>query len=185
MIDDNENYDMDFERIYEYLYEMDCRIIQNNQYSRRENLIISGIPNYICQQDLENTVINLLRVFGIKKISSYDIVACHRLKSKNEKYLARTIVRFVNRKLVDYCLSNRDYIVECKQNLKMNLRLYEDLSAINEHMLKECIKLKNTGIIKNFIIRNGNFKIFRKDSSKPIRLNHPDDFYNLFPDIYF
>ena len=97
-----------------------------------------------------------------------------------------TLVKLIKLWAPSYYIAslNKHIDVECKQNLKMNLRLYEDLSAVNEHMLKECIKLKNTGIIKNFII-NGNFKIFQKDSSKPIRLNHPDDFYDLFPDIYF
>ena len=99
LAEENKNYIKDFD-IYENLYEMDCQIIQNNQYSRRENLIISGIPNLINHQDLEYTVLNVLRVFGLKKISAYDIVACHRLKVKNDNYPARTIVRFVNRKLV-------------------------------------------------------------------------------------
>ena len=87
---------------------MDCRINHNNQYSRRENLIILGIPNSIRQQNLESEVLNILRVFGLKKIASYDIVACHRLKGKNDKYPARSIIRFTNRKLVNYCLNNRE-----------------------------------------------------------------------------
>ena len=49
----------DIDNIYENLYEMDCRISQNNQYSWRENLIITGIPNAVHQQDLESTVLNI------------------------------------------------------------------------------------------------------------------------------
>ena len=80
---------------------------------------------------------------------------------------ARTIVRFTNRKLVIYCLNNRDYIIECSQHLQMNLRLYDDLTAANKYIMKECIKLKFGGTIKNYIIRNGNIKIFMNDSTKP------------------
>ena len=71
---------------------MDCKILANNQYLRKENLIISGIPNSIFHEDLENTVLKILCAFGLREISSYHIVACHRLQSNNEKFPARTIV---------------------------------------------------------------------------------------------
>ena len=112
-------------------------------------------------------------------------MACHRLQSRNDKYPACTIIMFINRKLVDYCLHNRDYIIECKNHLKMNLRFYEDLTAANEYILKECIKLKNYGTIKNYILRNGNIKAIITENSRPIKINHPDNFYDLFPNIYF
>ena len=75
--------------------------------------------------------------------------------------------------------------MECKYYLKMNLRFYEDLAAINEYILKECTKLKNEGSIKIYIIRNGNIKVFMKERSKPIGINHLDEFYDLFNEIYF
>ena len=43
----------DIDDISENLYEMDCRINQNNQSSQRENLIITGILNTVHQQDLK------------------------------------------------------------------------------------------------------------------------------------
>ena len=67
----------------------------------------------------------------------------------------------------------------------MNLRFYEDLTAANEYILKECIKLKISGTIKNYILRNGNIKAIITENSRPIKINHPDDFYDLFPNIYF
>ena len=84
-----------------------------------------------------------------------------------------------------YCLSNREYIIECKRYLNMNLRFYEDLSPINEYILKECSKLKYAGTIKNHIIRNGNIKVVINDSSIPTAINHPDKFYDMFPEKYF
>ena len=169
--DTKTNFTNDIDDLYENLYKMACRVNQNNQYSRRENLIISGIPNSVRQHVLESAVLEILRV------QSYDTVACHRLKATNDKYPARTIVRFTNRKIVNFCLNNKDYILECRHYLKMNLRLYDDLTAANEHIMKECRKLKNGGTIKNYIIRN--------DSTKSKVISHPDDLFDLFPDIYF
>ena len=100
MVGANKNYIKDIDNIYENFYEMDYWVIQNNRYSQMENLIILGIPSLICQQDLENMVLNIQRLFRFKKIS-YNIFTCHHLKSKNDKYPALSIARFINRKLVD------------------------------------------------------------------------------------
>ena len=67
----------------------------------------------------------------------------------------------------------------------MNLRFYDYLTAANKYIMKECKKLKFGGTIKNYIIRNGNIKIFMNDSAKPKGISHPDEFFDLFPDIYF
>ena len=130
-------------------------------------------------------MLNVLRVFGLKKISSYDIVACPQIKSKNTNYPSCTILRFINRKIVNYCLSNRKYITECKHYLKMNLRFYDYLTVINKYILKEYIELKKEGMIKGYVVRNGKIKVFVKDGSKSKGINHQDEFYNLFPEIYF
>ena len=74
----------DIDNIYENFYEMDCRINQNNQYSRRENLIITGIPNTVHQPDLESTVLNVLRVFGLKK--NLIVRYCRMSLDKVKKY---------------------------------------------------------------------------------------------------
>ena len=52
------------------------------QYNRRENIELSGVPENILQKDLERFVISILRRIGVHNLSSYEIVACHRLKRK-------------------------------------------------------------------------------------------------------
>ena len=117
---------------------MECRVIENNQYVRRESLIISGIPDRIIQNYLEETVIRILRSLGLENISSYQISACHRLRKKgNNRYPAQTIVRFTNRKIVNYCLTNKNNLINLKQHLKMNWRFFESLCDANEHVHKE------------------------------------------------
>ena len=52
LVDAKKHFTNNIDDIYESLYEMDCRINQNNQYSRREKLIITGILNTV-HQDLK------------------------------------------------------------------------------------------------------------------------------------
>ena len=92
----------------DYLYEIDKRLIRNEQYINRESLIISGIPDHVSQNGLEEKVIEILHSIGLNNVSHYDIAACHRLKKFGDnRFPARTIVRFTNRKIPTYCLKNR------------------------------------------------------------------------------
>ena len=92
--------------IENYVYNIDCRLIESEQYSRRENLIISGIPEWIKQERLELKVLEILETIGLS-ITSYEIAACHCLKKSNKSsFPSQTIIRFTNRKAVDFCLAN-------------------------------------------------------------------------------
>ena len=162
---------------------MDCRVIQLDQYSRRENLIISGIPDNIKQQDLERAVIDIVKSIGLSTLSSYEITACHRLKkNKKDNFPAKTIVRFTNRKIVDFCLTHRDRLLEVKSYLKMNLRFFENLCTANEVILKECFHLKKDDMLYDYFIRNGYVKIIKKEGDKPYKICHPNILYDTFFD---
>ena len=68
------------------------------QYGRRNNLVLSDIPESIPDNQLENTVASILSDVGVS-IQSEEIEACHRFgktdrKTKSKKY----IICFVNRK---------------------------------------------------------------------------------------
>ena len=68
------------------------------QYIRRNNIEIAGIPDSVKQNNLEEKVIEIAKAVNIE-ISSNDIEACRRLNaSRYQKGPKRTIVRFVNRK---------------------------------------------------------------------------------------
>ena len=50
----------------------------NNQYVRRNNIEISGVPNDILDDELEDNVVDILSKIDVK-IKRRDIEACHRL----------------------------------------------------------------------------------------------------------
>ena len=49
---------------------------KGEQYSQRNNVELSGIPISICDEDLENTVINICKESGID-VDVRDIEGCH------------------------------------------------------------------------------------------------------------
>lgn len=169
--------------IYDQLYDAETRIIEMEQYNRRQNIIITGIPESINQNKLETTVINIFRSIGLQ-ISSYEIVGCHRLfKSKNSKYPAKTIVRFTNRKAVEFCMLFRKRLIEVKSTIGMNLRFQENLCESNETVLKWSRELKKHNYIYDYYIRNGYIKIVINKDEKPKKIHHPHELYKMFDDF--
>ena len=176
----------EYDEISESLYNIECDVLKNSQYSRRESLIITGIPNSVTQRDLEATALRIIHSLGFKNISSYEVTACHRLidRRNDKKYPQKTIIRFTNRKAVEYCLRNRKNYHLIKQMTNLNVRFYENLCDKNDFIYRECKRLKKQKQLTECYIRNGFVKIIVKEGDNPIKINHPDDLYDVFWDYY-
>ena len=61
---------------WDSIYYVEKDMANFQQYSRRENIEICGIPEGYDDTNLEFTVINILKRIGLPNLSSYDIVAC-------------------------------------------------------------------------------------------------------------
>lgn len=73
-------------------------VVKLQQYDRRNNVEVAGIPKEVSDENLESKVLELFNLLKVE-VSEADIEACHWLRKKpGEKGPARTIVRFVNRK---------------------------------------------------------------------------------------
>lgn len=157
-------------------FELDCRVIECEQYSRRENLVISGIPEEIKDiQELSDTVVFTLKKLGIH-IGLKDISACHRLGryDRNDRFPRRVIVRFVNRGIVHRALNNRGRLWDLRRELQMNLRFYENLNTSNLEVLRIAKGLQEEGIIFDYFVWMGFVKIIENEGDKPFRVRHPD-----------
>ena len=49
----------------ERIINLEKNLVEVEQYSRSNNVELSGIPNSICDEDLENTVITICKESGI------------------------------------------------------------------------------------------------------------------------
>ena len=84
----------------------DCRIIDCEQYSRRDCFIIGDILNSVKDEvDLEETVLNNIYEI-VLNLASDDIVACHRLPN-NRGSRSRVILKFMNRKVAEFFLTHK------------------------------------------------------------------------------
>ena len=175
----------EIDNIYDEMYSMDTRLVHAEQYSRRESVIISGIPDSVTQAQLELAVLDIIRRLGLNDVSSYCISACHRLyKNKNDKYPARTIVKFTNRKIAEFCLNHRDKLFEINRSLKVNLRFFESMCKANEETLKLCKRLKDYDYIGEYKITNGSIRIKKTNTYKSIKIKHPYEIYEMFKDFF-
>ena len=107
----------------------------SEQYSRRNNIELAGIPNWIKDIVLEETVISICKEHGID-ISPMDIEACHRLPlsnaqaNKDPNQCKRVIVKFVNRKLPERLLQIKKTISSMSYNhLNITGRVFVNTSV--------------------------------------------------------
>ena len=75
------------------------------QYGRRNNVVFSGIPENVPDNNLESTVISVLSDIDVQ-LEPSDIEASHRIGKPTSKK-QKTIVRFVNRKNCEKVLANK------------------------------------------------------------------------------
>ena len=170
----------DITELFDGLNNVNLKVLQLDQYTHRESLVISGIDDNISQDQLEFTVLRILRSIGLYNVSSYEITACHRLYNQNPNFPPRTIIRFTNRKIVEFCLRNRDNLKERRHELRMNLRFYEHLTECNESVLKECFQLVKYEYNESYYIRNGFVKIVVNAGDRPIKIYHTIHLHDIF-----
>ena len=156
---------------------MEKDIVVTNQYNRRPNLVIDGIPDNIPQAELEGVCLDIIHEIGFLPVGSYEVVACHRLRKKEGDSTAPTIIRFVNRKVTEFCLKNRWRLKNLRTSWKLSFR--EDLCDDNLDILHKCEKLQNEGFLHKVFTHNGFVKVIVNQGERPKKINHILDLHDL------
>ena len=117
------------------------------QYTRRNNIEIQGIPPQIPDEKLEEKVVEVFGAMNIA-ITKNDVEDCHRLGKSSKN----TIFQFVNRKHCNAILSKKfetSKIDKSKLGFESNVKLYvsENLTLYNQHLAWKCRELKRAGVI--------------------------------------
>ena len=172
------------EELENKLHEIDIRLIECEQYSRRESLVISGIPETIDQKHLQSKVIQILSTINLHLVPD-DISACHRLYNPpDSQFPARVVVRFINRKIVNFCLEHRNELQQqASRHLRLNLRFFESLCAKNEETLRICKWLNQEQKIHDHYLRNGFVKVVCEENGRPLKVKHPETLRKKFANI--
>ena len=94
------------QKLEEKIVYLEKNQVEGEQYSHINNIEISGIPNRIPDEDLENTIISICKDSGVE-VDSRDIEGCHKLPlSRNSRGQdKRVMVKFVNRKHLEALFS--------------------------------------------------------------------------------
>ena len=132
------------------IHRIDLKANATNQYNRRQNLVIDGIPDYIKQDALEGVCMDIIQNVGFMFSSKFEIVGCHRLRKREGDVTAPTIIRFVNRKVVEFCMKSRWRLKHLRS--AWNLSFREDLCDDHLPILRKCEELKADGKIANVYV---------------------------------
>ena len=133
----------------------------NEQYSRRECLEISGIPDSIPNNNLEETVLKIFNETGVT-VNSRDVEACHRLNQKaNPK---KVIIKLSKRKDVARVMNNKKKLKSMKpQNIGLpsgcKIYINENLCKYYKYLWWKCKLLQTRGSIQSFWVTNGSIRI--------------------------
>ena len=144
-----------------------------NQYNRRQNLIIDGIPDAVPQHRLEEVCLDIIHGIGFLPVGSYEIVGCHRLRKRQGDVSAPTIIRFVNRKISEFCFRQRWRLKNLNWGWDLNFR--EDLCDANMAILEKCEKLRSEGKVSKVYTFNGFVRVVRSAKARPIKITHIND----------
>ena len=160
----------------------------NNQYHRRNNIEIRGIPNDIKDDDLENKVIEILEKIDVNTAVS-EIEACHRLPQSKANKSKKTIVRFVNRKKTELSLKSKKKLQNINMdtlNLPRDSQLYisENLNRHFQKLAWHCRSLKRNRLIFSFKFQNEAFLIKISKEDKSQKITQDKQLFSLFPGFF-
>ena len=163
------------------IVELESQVNRLDQYGRRENIEISGIPSRVSDKILEKEVIKILHQIGLKWIEPYSIVGCHRIGGRDRYGNRNVIVRFLHRKDSHAALSHKKDLINCKEIGYDHLFMAENLCPAFRSILNELKDLKKKGIIEAVWVSNGTvkYKIEDKESVKPTKVFHINNIFNL------
>ena len=161
------------------------------QYGRRNNIIISGIPDSVdIINQLGESVTEILTDSNVN-VASNGIEACHRIGKKVTRIgSTKTIIRFINRKHAKQALYNKKKLSQVKKKYTFNPNnnpffISENLTRMNESLACQGRKLKRSNLANACYIRDGIVTFRINERSNTIKIHHVNDLLELFPNFDF
>ena len=137
------------------LWKIKSLIWKCRRNSRRNDVEISGIPQSVSDNQLEEKVVDILKAIDVN-ITTNEIEVSHRLGKKKEN----VIVRVINRKHCLKALQNKKKFKSIDKNAigisNENLFISENLTPASSKLAFSCQKLKRDGEIEKCYTINWN-----------------------------
>ena len=142
---------------------LESSVNQVEQYGRRNNIVISGIPDDVADDHLEDAVTSIMEDIDVI-VQNDDTEACHRIEKSDQKSSSKkTIVinHCYNHKYCKKALVNRKNLIninrEMKYNFSRNNKIFinKNLTHANESIAFCGRKLKRNSKIHSCFTRDG------------------------------
>ena len=140
---------------------LELSVNQVEQYGRRNNIVISGIPHDVADDHLEDAVTSIMEDVDVI-VQNGDIEVCHRIGKSDQKTSSKkTIVRFINHKYCKKALVNRKNLININRKMKYNFSwnnkifINKHLTHANEPIAFYGRKLKRNSKIHSCFTRDG------------------------------
>lgn len=139
------------------------------QYSRRQNLEIHGLPSS-AHENLLTKLNDLAGALELPKVTENDVEGLHRLPAKPGKAPA-VLVRFASRVTREHWVEKRQYL----KNIKSDIWFQDNLTAMNKKLLW---MLKEKAAEKEYQFawqKNGNLFARKKQGDRAIKIESEAD----------
>ena len=161
----------------------------DEQYDRRNNTEINGIPNSIFSVDnLKSIVINVLSKVTNVHVTADNIEACHGIE-KSKGNSKKTIARFINRKHCICAFVNRKKLKAFNgESIGLpSVKLYfnENSTVYNNTLIFYGCKLRHAGVINRAYTLNRNLHILRTVGERSVKIFHISKLLELYPNFEF
>ena len=154
------------------------------QYGRRENVEITGIPESVSNENLLNYILLLFSKIGMGNLTRESFHGWHRLKRKSRNKPANVIVRFVNRQDAYDALERRKLLKGIPGH--QNIYIIENLCPKYQEIYDKCNELKRDHSINRAWTYNGivHYKTSNQRNSRGKKVFHMDELSAAFPPAF-
>ena len=173
------------------IVQTEINLYKQEQYQRRNNVELSGIPESITPDKLEDKVVDILEAINIKA-NKNDIEACHRLGRKGDTGPRRTIIRFVNRRSCEQIMLKKRNLADINRRaLELGENaVYANYSLCNAYrsLWYNAKKLFHASRIQGFWVSKATVRVRLNDEDRDdpgTAIFHQSQLQDLFPDFNF
>ena len=151
----------------------------NNQYTRRECLEITGLPENTENGNLEELTLKVLNEIGVN-IDSRNVEDCHWVKTQGPK---KVIIKFSRRKDANKVRTDKKKLKgKNLTSLGINKPIYINDSLCTYYKIwTKCKKLHDNQVIHAFWISNGSIKLKVSETGNVHIVTHDVDLEVLIP----
>ena len=151
---------------------------RDSQYHRQENVEFTGIPDNISDNNLEKTVISLLKITEVN-VTPNDIVDCHRLPRRKT-----VIVRFLNCKHSLKALLNGKRLKGNTGDICGNSAVYINRNLIPEYLSLrwKAKKMKSQNLVHDFGTNRRGIWVKETAEGDKRQIEIDDDLFQYLPE---